>query len=246
MADNKLDAAEEFEDAPEGIIVSKARETPPVPPAVDPAEVADLREKYEGALKDIESLKGTAAVMGRIKELFTGAPESPQDAFVRKELRRLLPEVTGTSAEVAQLKQLLPTLLGALKQEADERLEEKVESATEVLRGLVGEMGLDAKDDDTIAFLEEAVSREIRTNEELLKVWKRGNVKSAVNKAFEKVQSKLFAPVRAKAKRSAVTTIIETPKASTRGSSVPKGGGETKSVDLRDTSRDGIKKVHDA
>ena len=253
---DELNAVTEFADDPEGVeSAAAAAEAAATADAAEKAvakaaltdnaaDVADLKAKYAAALADIAGLKSSQQILGQIRELFTGKPTDPKEAFLQSEIRKRVPELN----DIAQIKELLPAILGALKVEADERLEEKVENATEILKGLVGDLGLDGDDAETVGYIEEAVSREIRGNEELLKAWKRGNVRGAVNKAFEKIQAKLFAPVRTKAKRAAAMTIIESPKASTPrgGGPGPRSGETTRKLDLRDTSREGVKKIHDA
>jgi hypothetical protein len=141
---------------------------------------------------------------------------------------------------------VLPVLLQVAQAQIDERTAEKVGAGQETLKTEMKKLDLDVDDEDAVAYMEEAVTAEIRRNPDLMKLWGEGKSKQAVVKAFDKVQTKLFAPMRNKLKRSAVNTILNAPKATPRGgapSPAPAGGGK---VDTSDTSRQGISKVHDA
>jgi len=139
----------------------------------------------------------------------------------------------------------MPMIVDTLEGSAEERLQVRTNDAQEIMRSLMPEIGLDPKDSEASGYLEEVLAREIRTNSELMKLWARGNVKLAVNKAFEKIQTKLVAPIRAKANKAAVRTITESPKAAPKGGPEAGKSKEAK-VDVTDTSRAGVQKVHDA
>ena len=201
-------------------------------------EVADLRKQMEG----LAGLRNDAALIHKLKEVFGGDATDPRDALLRKEIKRLVPELD----DVDKVKELLPQIVDVLAASADERLQERTVSAQEIMKGMMGEIGLDPKDKDASAYLEEVLSHEIRVNPELMRAWARGNVKFAVQKAFDKVQTKLVAPIRAKAKVSAVRTISEAPKAAPRGGAPTSSSKEGGKLDYKDTSRANVQKIHDA
>jgi len=237
MAEDALDPNAEFADK-EPVDVKEV----PAAAVVNPAEVAELKSQLAESLKSIEALTSRTQVVDRLQELFSGKPEDPKDAFVKNEIRRLVPDLD----DVAKIKEVLPYILNALNIDAEEKLAERTETAQDVMKGLMAEAGLDEKDEDAVGYMEEALAREIKSNTDLLKSWNRGNVKSAVNKAFEKVSSKLLAPGRLKAKRSAVREINESPRASARGGPAVAPGANKSKLDFKDTSRDNVKKIHDA
>ena len=214
----------------------------PEVPVATKAELDSVRSELNTKLQEIDSLKSKTAIVDKLQELFTGKPEDPKDAYVRNEIKRLVPELD----DLDKIKRLLPEILVTLQGAAEEQTVVKASEAQDIMRGLMDGVGLDGKDDEAVSYLEEACVREIKGNRELYALWMRGNVKSAVNKAFDKVQSKLIAPVRARMKRDAVRTITDAPKASPRGGApTPVPSAKTK-VDFSDTSRDGAKKIHDA
>ncbi len=246
MSNTNLDPAVEFVDPDPNAAVTPDPEpapSPKEPPAVTAEEVADLKSKYAATLGELQRLGSKAAVFDKLQEVFGGKPEDPREKFINDELKRRL---GGELEDVAAIKRALPAVLAMLDATIEEKLAEKVDSAQEHLKGLADKLGLDTDDAKTMGYLEETITREIKTNKELLGLWQKGKVKSAVTKAFEEVQAKLFAPVRAGAKRSAVTSITTAPKASPKGSAGTPAPAAPKKVDLSDTSRDGIKKVHDA
>jgi len=205
------------------------------------AEVADLKEKYAESLKAIDGLKGTTATLGKIKEIFTGKSEDPREEYIKQEIRRRVPELN----DVAQIKQLLPQLFAALNQEAQERRTERAESATEIVTELMKDANLDTDDQETIDDVEVMVAERIKKDDELVQAWRRGNVRSAVTKAFGKIQAKLLAPGRVGAKRGAVRSVLDSPKASPRGGAASSAPAAHK-LDLKDTSRGNVSKIHDA
>ena len=206
------------------------------------AEVAELKSQLGASLKQIAALTSKTAVVDRLQELFTGTPEDPKDAFVKKEIRRLVPDLD----DVAKIKEVLPYILQALNLDAEEKVAERTETALDLTKDLMKDAGLDPKDADAVGYMEEALAREIKSNPELLKTWNRGNVKSAVERAFEKVSTKLLAPGRLKLKRSAVNTINESPKSSPRGGPASAPAGNKTKLDFKDTSRDNVRKIHEA
>lgn len=236
-----VDATTEFADLPDPIEPVVAKDV-----AVATVEdVAKLRSDFASSLKTIEALKSDTAIVGKLKELFTGVPEDPKDAFVRKEIRRLVPDFDQHSADVGRIKEVLPYILQALQVDVEEKITERAETALDVVKELMEEVGMDHKDADHVGDVEEMLARRIKNDPDLLKQWNRGQVKNAVTKAFEKVSSKLFAPGRLKAKRSAVNTITESPK-STRGGSAAPAPGDKAKLDFKDTSRDNVNKIHEA
>lgn len=237
-----LDPNTEFADLPEAVETPVVKEAPVAAAGASAAEVAQLRSDFANSLKTIEALRSETAVVGKLKELFTGTPEDPKDAFVKKEIQRLVPGLD----DIEKIKQVLPFILNALNLDAEEKVAERAETALDVVKDLMSDAGLDGKDAEAVGYMEEALAREIKNNPDLLKQWNRGNVKNAVTKAFEKVSSKLFAPGRLKAKRSAVSTITESPKSSPRGGPAAPAPGDNKKLDFKDTSRDNVKKIHEA
>ena len=236
-----LDPTVEFDDEGKSIVEPVVKE-PSVAAGASSEEVAKLRADFAESLKTIEALRSDTAVVGKLKELFAGTPEDPKDAFVKKEIQRLVPGLD----DIAKIKEILPYILNALNLDAEEKVAERAETALDVVKDLMAEVGLDAKDDDLVGDMEELLARRIKNDPDLLRQWNRGNVKNAVTKAFEKASTKLFAPTRLKAKRSAVSTITESPKSSPKGGPAAPAPGDNKKLDFKDTSRDNVKKIHEA
>ena len=231
---NTPDPETEFIDdveTPETPVVTK----PAGPPAASAEELAALKQQFEG-------LRNDAQLVHRLKELFSEQPSDPRDKLIRKEIQRLVPELD----DVDKIKRLLPAIVESLAASTEDRVQSRATEADTIMRGLMEGLGLDAADDEAAGYLEETITREIRANPELLKDWSRGNVKRAVTKAFDKVQTKLFAPVRAKSKAGAVKTITESPRATPRGGTPSAPASKLAALDLKDTSREGVQKVHDA
>lgn len=242
-----LDPNVEFEETPtEPEVVTP--EVPAAPPAATKDDVAALKAELDAKVRELDGLKSRAAIVDKLQEAFGGkvANEDPRDKYVRQELQRILGPEFEDLKDVRQIKTLLPAILETLQLATEERIAEKASTAQDVMRDQMKSIGLDPKDDEAVAYMEEALTREIKANQELLALWARGNVKSAVTKAFSKVQSKLIAPARIAAKRSAVNTITESPKAAPRGGAPSPGPSAKPAVDVTDTSRDGIRKIHDA
>lgn len=207
------------------------------------AKVAKQDETVTSLLKDMDSLKSKADVLDKLQEVLGKKPESPEEEFVTKEIRRRL----GSDLEdLAKIKALLPALLEVVGNVAEEKQAERVNAAQSTLSSEMEKIGLDPKDEETFSAIEESVTAVIRRDEKLLAEWNSGKYKSAVTKAFDRLQSKLYAPVRSKLKRAAVTTLLDAPRSTPKGggSSGPADGG--KSVDVRDTSRGNLQKIHDA
>ncbi len=244
-----LDAKTEFDDVkPAGDGVADE----PAVKAGDRAAAGVTREDLEALAahlgEQIETTKGLSveAVAEKLRTaLGGGVNESPKDKFVREELLRLVPGLK----DLDQIRQIMPMLLATMEATVEERNTEKAMAAQEHMKGLIKGLGLDADDQEVIDYMEEALTREIRGNKELLGLWARGRTKEVVSKAFDKVQSKLFAPLRVKGKRDAVSTITDAPKASPRGGAVPgasDAGVKKPQLDLTDTSSGARNKVHDA
>lgn len=241
-------ADSEFQDPTQVVTDAALEKKEPValhPDAVSKAEMDGLKQTLAEKIGEIEGLKGKTAVLDRLAEVLggRGASVDPKDAYVRRELERLAPELRS----VRQIEALMPEILAVLKAGVDEKTEEHAETAQDHLKGLMKGSGLDSKDNEAVSYLEEAVVREIKSNKALLGLWARGNVKGAVDKAYEKVEQKLFAPIRANTKRSAVHTIMDSQKASPRGGAPSAGAGDKgKKLDFNDTSRDNRNAIHDA
>ena len=236
------DADREFE-AIEGTDVVEEKKETLAPAGATKAEVDELREQ----LKGMAGLRNDAEIIRKLKEVFGGDAADPKDVMLRKEIRRLVPEID----DIDKVKQLLPYVVESLEGGAEERLQGRITEAQSVMQKLMPDIGLDPKDNDPTGYFEEVLAHEIRKNPDLMRLWTRGNVRVAVEKAFEKVSTKLVAPIRAKSKQGAVRTITESPKA------VPKGGppsagtakpaaGKAATYDPKDTSRANVQKVHDA
>lgn len=246
MPDEIVTATEEFADNTDG---SKTADSTAATDVVSKAELEELKQSIGTELAGLKGLKDNADIVAKLKDVFAGKsgsePANPRDAFIRKEIQRLMPELQEL-AEVGKLKTILPVLLQTLEAAVEERVGEKTETAQTYMKGRMGELGLDPKDADAAGYLEETLVREIRTNPELVGLWSRGNVKAAVDKAFDKVQAKLFAPIRARAKRGAVDTIIDGVKATpVSGGRPAPGKSASAKVDLTDISREGVRKIHD-
>ena len=223
----------------------------PAAPAVVvevPKGVTISQEDYD-ALKamsrEVAGLKSKGAILDKMAEVFGGDKADPKDVFVQRELRRLVPEL----ADIAKIKEVLPMIVEALGASAEAQVEHRATDAVGIMQDLMGKAGLDGKDADACGYIEEALTREIRGNKDLTALWAKGQVKSAVTKAFDKVQSKLLAPIRGNTKRNAVQMQTESPKAgptSGSGSGAGKDERSAAKLDFKDTSRDGAKKIHDA
>jgi len=230
----ELSADVEFEGTE---VVEEKPVVKPAPAGATKEDLAAVDEKIKG----LEGLRNDAEIIRKLKEVFGGEAVNEKDAMLRKEIKRLVPELD----DLDKIKALMPMIVDTLEGSAEERLQVRTNDAQEIMRSLMPEIGLDPKDSEASGYLEEVLAREIRTNSELMKLWARGNVKLAVNKAFEKIQTKLVAPIRAKANKAAVRTITESPKAAPKGGPEAGKSKEAK-VDVTDTSRAGVQKVHDA
>lgn len=249
---NPLDAVNEFEDGVAEAEAAKAKADAAAKAEAESKEkealkneVSGLKQTLEEKLKDIDGLRSSAAIVDRLKEALNGKPADPKDEFITNEIRRRLgSDIT----DVAKIKQLIPVMLEMMGSMAEERLQERVDTAQDTLRHEMEKIGLDVKDKETFSAMEEAVTSIIRADEKLAATWNRGNAKKAVSEAFDRLQQKFYAPVRSKLKRAAVNTIMDGPKPSPRGGApAPAPAGKGSNVaDVRDTSREGIKKVHDA
>jgi hypothetical protein len=241
-----LDAATEFE-TPEG---GTPAETPAAKTVAEPpvdagarAELAQVKQQLQASAQELNALKSDAQIISKLKEVFGDKGSiDPRDAYVRKEITRLLPELQ----DLGRIKQLLPAVLETLGASYEEKVAERADTAVDFMKGHMKDAGLDPNDDDAVGYMEEVLTREIKANPELRALWGRGNVKAAVSKAFDKASGKLFAPVRARVKRSAVDTITGSPKASPRGSAPSPAAAKTSTVDPADSSRAGRSAVHDA
>lgn len=207
-------------------------------------QVGELSGTVAEKLKEIEGLKSKTAILDKLQEALGAKPKDAQDEFVTAEIRRRL----GTDLDdIQKIKQILPTLLQIADAQLQERAAEKIDAGQTALKSEMKKIDLDVDDEEVVAYMEESVTAEIRRNPELMKMWESGKSKQAVVKAFDKVQTKLFAPMRAKLKRSAVNTVLNAPRPTPKGGSSSSGSDTGKgSVDTSDTSRQGIGKVHDA
>lgn len=253
MVVNPLDAANEFEDGVAAAEAAAAKAEADKAKADADAkekddlkkEVSTLRQTLDEKLKGIDELTTKVAVVDRIKDALGVKASDPKDEFITAEIKRRL---GSDLTDVAKIKELIPVMLEMMGSMAEERLQERVDTAQETLKAEMDKLGLDTKDKETVAAMEEAVTSIIRADKDLNAAWARGNSKKAVKDAFAKLEQKLYAPVRSKLKRAAVNTLLDGPKPSPRGGApapAPAGKGSN-TVDTRDTSREGIKKVHDA
>ena len=236
-----LDPNAEFQEQPTPEVVEQ-QPAAPVVPSVSKEEFDALQNKFNEKMAEVESLKGRTAVVDKLQEVFGKKSADPRDEYIRKELEKHLPELD----DLNRVKQLLPAILETLQMATEERVAEKANTAQDVMRDMMKGIGLDPKDDEAVSYMEEALTREIKANPELIKLWTRGSLKAAVSKAFDKVQVKLIAPARVSAKRSAVNTITESPRATPRGGAPTPAPANAPALDLKDTSRGGINKIHDA
>ena len=237
MADEVVDPNTEFAEDP-----AAPKDTPA---AVTKADLDAVRSELTTKLEGIDDLRGDTEVVRKLREVFGGKPSAaanPRDEFVRKEIQRLVPELDDLDA----IKKVLPQIIMAMEATVEERVAERTEQAREHLLTLMPDLGLDPKDADAAAYLEQTLVTEIQRNKELLAMWTRGNVKGVVNKAMEKVQSKLFAPIRARAKRGAVTASQDMPKATPRGGAAPAAVVKTPPKEIDVTTREGARANHDA
>lgn len=250
LNDRPLDPNLEFADpeADAAAAAAEAAEKAEIAAEADKAlalerKVSHLEGSVAEKLKEIDGLRSKTAILDKLQEALGTKPVDEKDEFITKEIRRRL---GGDLDDIAKIKEVLPVLLQVAQAQIDERTAEKVGAGQETLKTEMKKLDLDTDDEDAVAYMEEAVTAEIRRNPDLMKLWGEGKSKQAVVKAFDKVQTKLFAPMRNKLKRSAVNTILNAPKATPKGgapSPAPAGGGK---VDTSDTSRSGISKVHDA
>lgn len=247
---NPLDAAAEFEDPAAAEAAAKAEAAEKAAVEAEAAKALEL-EKKVGALettvsdklKEIEGLRSKTAILDKLQEVLGAKPVNKEEEFVTQEIRRRL---GGDLDDIAKIKAVLPAVVEMLSAMQEEKLAEKVTDAQGVLGKEMEKAGLDPDDDEVFAYMEDAISGVIKRDPELHKLWAAGKTKQAVSKAFDKFNSKTFAPLRAKAKRGAVDTILSAPKATPRGSAPAPSGQGGRTVDTRDTSREGVGKVHDA
>lgn len=252
MTLNPLDAANEFQDDAAAAEAKAAADKAAADKAAADAkekddlkaEVGTLKQTLTEKLQAIEGLQSKTAILDKLQEALGAKPEDPKDKYITDEIRRRL---GSDLSDIAKIKQVLPLILEAVGAVAEDKLSERVDTAQDVLKAAMDKEGLDTSDEETVAAMEEATVAIIRRDPKLQAMWNKGNVKKAVSEAYDRIQAKFYAPVRAKAKRSAVNTILDAPKPSPRGgaASAPAGKGSN-TVDTRDTSRDGIRKVHDA
>lgn len=251
MGINPLDAANEFQDDAAAVEAKAAADKAAADKAAAEAkekedlkaEVGGLKETLTGKLQELDQLKGKTAILDKLQEVLGSKPEDPKDKYITDEIRRRL---GGDLNDIAKIKQIIPLILEAVGAVAEDKLTERVETAQDVLKSAMDKDNLDTKDEESVAMLEEAVVAIIKRDSKLQDLWNKGQVKKAVSEAYDRVQAKIYAPLRTKAKRSAVNTILDAPKPSPRGgaaSAPPSKGGN---VDVRDTTRAGISKVHDA
>lgn len=247
---NPLDAVSEFEDATAVATAEKAE-------ADEKAAVESEAKRSLDMEKSVNELKGTVgkqleelthlrsktAILDKLQEVLGGKPVNKEEEFVTQEIRRRL---GGDLDDVAKIKAVLPAVVEMLTAMQQEKLTEKVDDAKGVLGKEMEKVGLDTEDEEVFAYMEDAIAGVIKRDPELQKLWSQGQTKKAVSKAFDKFNAKTFAPLRARSKRGAVDTILNAPKATPRGSAPAPASRERGTVDTRDTSRDGIKKVHDA
>ena len=245
-----LSAANEFED-PE-TIAAAAKAAADEKAAVDAEAQKGLElEKTVGELKgtvgkqleELTHLRGKTAILDKLQEVLGGKPVNKEEEFVTAEIRRRL---GGDLDDVAKIKAVLPAVVEMLSAMQQEKLSEKVDDAQGALGKEMEKAGLDPEDEEVFAYMEDAIAGVIKRDKELSGLWQAGKTKQAVSKAFDKFNAKTFAPLRARAKRGAVDSIISGPKATPRGSAPAPASGTKGTVDTRDTSRDGIRKVHDA
>lgn len=193
---------------------------------------------------DLGGLKEKADVLDKLREVLGTKPENPQEKFITDEIRRRL---GGDLDDLAKIKALLPQLLEMVGTAAEEKQQERVTNAQAALSAEMVKLGLDPADEDVFQALEESVTSFIRRDETLLAEWNKGLHKSAVTKAFDRLQTKLYAPLRSRMKRAAVTTLVDAPRSAPRGGAAgTTPSGKETVVDTRDVSRDNVQKVHDA
>lgn len=205
--------------------------------------VGDLKGELGKNLQELQHLRGKTAILDKLQEVLGGKPVNKEEEFVTQEIRRRL---GGDLDDIQKIKAVLPAVVEMLTAMQQEKLGEKVDEAQNALGKEMEKAGLDPEDEEVFAYMEDAIAGVIKRDPELQKLWAAGKSKQAVNKAFDKFNAKTFAPLRNKAKRGAVDTILSAPKATPRGSAPAPSQGGGRPVDSRDTSRDGIKKVHDA
>lgn len=243
---NPLDAANEFNEPDAAAAAAEAKaaqEAKDAKASELEKSVGELKGTVGKQLEELTHLRGKTAILDKLQEVLGGKPVNKEEEFVTQEIRRRL---GGDLDDVAKIKAVLPAVVEMLSAMQQEKLTEKVDAAQDVLGKEMEKAGLDPEDDEVFAYMEDAIAGVIKRDPELQKLWGQGQTKKAVSKAFDKFNAKTFAPLRARSKRSAVDTILSAPKATPRGSAPAPNGQGSKTVDTRDTSRDGIKKVHDA
>jgi hypothetical protein len=248
---NPLDAATEFADPAVDAAAAAKDATEQAAVEAEAKKALDL-EKKVGTLettltekvRELTELRSKTAILDKLQEVLGARPVNKEEEFVTAEIRRRL---GGDLDDIQKIKAVLPAVVEMLTAMQESKLAEKVEEAQGILGKEMEKAGLDPEDEEVFAYMEDAISGVIKRDRELSQLWQSGQTKKAVSKAFDKFNAKTFAPLRTKAKKSAVDTILSAPKATPRGSApaAPAGQGG-RSVDLRDTSRDGIKKIHDA
>lgn len=202
-------------------------------------------ETVSSLVTEMGGLKEKAAILDKLQDVLGAKPTNPQEEYVTNEIRRRL---GGDLEDLAKIKAILPQLLEMVGSVAEDKHQERVTNAQDALSSEMKKIGLDPDDKETFQALEESITSVIRGDEKLLAEWNKGQHKATVAKAFDRLQTKLYAPLRSKMKRAAVTTLIDSPRSTPRGGAPGSSptGKESGEVDTRDTSRTGINKVHDA
>lgn len=247
---NPLDPQVEFEDPEARAAADKAEADEKAVVEAEAKKALDL-EKTVGELKgtvgkqleELTHLRSKTAIIDKLQEVLGGRPVNKEEEFVTNEIRRRL---GGDLDDVQKIKAILPAVVEMLSALQEEKLTEKVDQAQDALGKEMEKAGLDPEDSEVFAYMEDAIAGVIKRDPDLQKLWSTGKTKQAVNKAFDKFNAKTFAPLRARSKRSAVDTILSAPKATPRGSAPAAPSSRETVVDTRDTSRAGVKKVHDA
>ena len=217
----------------------------PKPEAPPAASVADL----QALQAQVATLASKAATLDKLAGVLAPpsvAASTPQDDAIRAEIFRLFPALRTYEADTAQMKKALVAVAQATGYAADAALTERTSKADDLTKSLMRaeKMSTDA---DALYDVSVMIASRIQRDPALKDAWNRGHVKYAVEEAWKKVSEKLLAPIRVEAKRGAVTSILDAPRATPRGGAQsPPSGKDPNKLDFADTSREGRKKIHEA
>src|SRR3990167_4429189 len=79
------------------------------------AEIAGLKDQNASLANELTELKSRTAIINRLQEALGVKTEDPKDTYIRKEIKRLVPEID----DLDKIKVLLPEILVTLQAAAE-------------------------------------------------------------------------------------------------------------------------------